>query len=438
MQHHPVRRLTVALAGSVLAVLGCVAGAPAASAADGEQVTIDVLKVVDGELVVETVAAPARSAEATADGLADDPGVVAASPQVVYQVDGTPDPYWKDTDPGGASHVQTVWPRTRGAGQLVAVLDTAAELTHPDLAGAVVPGTDVAGGTGDPWHGTGVAGVIAARADNGIGGAGMAPDAQVVPVRVCNTGGCTSAAVARGVLWAADHGADVINMSLSGPGYSDVQAAAVQYALDKGISVVAAAVNDGLDGNPVMYPAALSGVIGVSATTQAGGPADWAVHGWQVDLSTVGDSVLLPMPPASYGNGTGTSFSGPAVAGAVALLRSSHPGIEPQAVQAALQAGAESSSWDRSYGAGRLDVPAAFAAADRVPGLAPGTGVALLGWLMRLGFLFTSPAVGGLSEVTDLRTALLIPVAAGVVAVGLAHRAARSAQEAAALVSPGR
>jgi MFS family permease len=68
-------------------------------------------------------------------------------------------------------------------------------------------------------------------------------------------------------------------------------------------------------------------------------------------------------------------------------------------------------------------VPAAFAAADRVPGLAPGTGVAVLGWLMRLGFLMTSPAVGALSDVADLRVAFLIPVTAGVVAAVMAHLA---------------
>ncbi|MGY1652636.1 S8 family serine peptidase, partial [Geodermatophilus sp. SYSU D01119] len=358
----PLSRIGVV---SALLAVGAVAGAPPALAAE-DQATVDVLRVVDGEYVVETVVVPARSAEATADGLADDPGVVAASPQVVYEVDGQPDPYWDEQDPQAASRVREAWSRTRGAGQIVAVLDTAADLTHEDLAGATVPGVDIARGPGDGWHGLGAAGVVAARADNGLGGAGMAPDAKVMPVRVCNESGCSSGDVARGILWAADHGADVVNMSLAGAGWSDVTAAAVQYALDKGISVVASAGNDGLNGNPVMYPAANSGVIAVSATTPTGEPADWAEHGWQVDVSTVGDSVFLTLPGDGYGNGSGTSFSGPAVAGAVALLRSSHPGIEPEAVQAALQAGADSSGvWDRGYGAGRLDVPAALAAADR-------------------------------------------------------------------------
>jgi hypothetical protein len=359
----PLLRTATALAATVLATLpGAISGAPALAAG---QTTIDVLTVVDGEYLVETVSVPAAGAPAPPDRLEEAPEVVAASPSVTYEVQGTPDPIWDDTGPGEASHVRTAWPRTRGAGQIVAVLDTAGDPDHPDLAGALTPGTDTVGGAGDPWHGTAVAGVIAARADNGIGSAGMAPDAKVMPVRVCNDGGCPSAAIAEGVLWAADHGADVINMSLAGTGFSDVMAAAIRYALDKNISVVASAGNEGLSGNPVMYPAANSGVIAVSATTPTGAPADWAVHGWQADIATVGEGVLLTMPGGGYRTGDGTSFASPAVAGAVALVRASHPGISVEAVQSALQASVDSSTWDRAWGAGRLDVPAALDAADR-------------------------------------------------------------------------
>ena len=370
------------LVAAGLAAATVLAVSPAAAADD--QVVVDVLRLVDGAYVVETSTVPGRDAEAAADALAAAPDVVAASPQVLYRIDGTPDPRWSADDPQVASRVRDVWPRTRGAGQLVAVLDTAATLDHEDLSGAVVPGTDVVGGTSDPSHGTGVAGVIAARADNGLGSAGMAPESRVVPVRVCNDGGCPSAAVARGILWATDHGADVINMSLSGAGYSDVQAFAVQYALDRGVSVVASTGNSGLEGNPVSYPAALDGVVAVSATTPTGAPADWAVHGWQADVATVGEGVLLTLPGNAYGDGSGTSFSGPAVAGAVALLRAGQPGITPRQVQAALQAGADSTGgWDRAWGAGRLDLPAAFTAAARTgPAvtLTPSSGRVDVGW----------------------------------------------------------
>ncbi|MGX5654283.1 S8 family serine peptidase [Geodermatophilus nigrescens] len=378
----PLPRVGAALTAAALTSLLVLTAAPA-HAAD-EPVVLDVLRVVDGAYRVETVTVPAASApgtEASLEGRAD---VVSVSPAVTYELQVAPDPLWDEGDPQAVSRVREVWSRTRGAGQVVAVLDTGVDASHPDLAGALVAGTDTVGGSGDPWHGTGVAGVVAARADNGEGSAGMAPEARVMPVRVCNDGGCPSAAVARGVLWAVDHGADVINMSLAGAGYSDVTATAVRYALDRDVSVVASSGNDGLNGNPVMYPAANHGVIAVSSTQADQTPSDWAVHGWQVDLSTVGDSVLMPMSGGSYGAGSGTSFSGPAVAGAVALLRAGHPGITPAQVQAALQAGADSAGpWDRSYGAGRLDVPAAFAAAartDAAPTVVPSSQAVDVSW----------------------------------------------------------
>lgn len=360
-------RGTRALATALVAATTVVAAGPAS--ATEPHTTLDVLSIVDGEHVVESVTVPSRRAGTTQAALADDPAVLAVDVQVTYQVDEA-DPYWDEQDPIGVAHAREAWKVTRGAGQIVAVLDTGIDPDHEDLAGALLPLEDVIGGVGDPWHGTGVAGVVAAQADNGLGGAGIAPEATVLPVRVCNDLGCPSTAVAKGILYAADHGADVINLSLSGRDYSWVTATAVLYALDRGISVVASAGNDGLKGNPVMYPAANSGVIAVGALKSDSTPADWSVHGWQVDISTVGDSVLLPTPGDGYGNGSGTSFSGPAVAGAVALVRASHPGIGPEAIQAALQASSDSAgAWDRSYGAGRLDIPAALAAADRAHGV---------------------------------------------------------------------
>jgi hypothetical protein len=373
-------RIGTALAAAVLTGLTVVSAGPAWAE---EQAVIDVLKIVDGEYLVETVTVPARTAEARADQLEAEPEVVAASPSVVYQVAGY-DPYWDTTDPQEKSAVKDVWSRTRGEGQIVAVLDSAFDTTHPDLAGAFVPGTEMITGPGANWHGTGVAGIVAARAENNIGSAGMAPEARVMPIRVCNDTGCPSAGIARGIFWAVDHGADVINMSLSGAGYSSVTAVAVRYALDKNISVVASAGNDGLNGNWVGYPAGHSGVISVSSTAPDGTPSNWAQHNWSVDISTVGDSTMLTMPGGGYGSGSGTSFSGPAVAGAVALLRSAVPGITPEQVQAALEAGVDSSAgWDRAYGAGRLHVPSALAAADRADlgvAVAPGPGAVSVSW----------------------------------------------------------
>ncbi len=363
MAHVRLRpRVACALVAATLTTLTVAAAGPAGAE---EQVTLDVLKIVDGEYTVETVTVPARQRGREGRPARGSARRRGREPVRHLRGGGHPRPLLGRRRPGpGQRRPHRLEPHA-GAGQTVAVLDTGVDGTHPDLAGAMVPGTDTVGGAGSPWHGTGVAGIIAARADNGIGGAGMAPEARIMPVRVCNDSGCPSAAIARGILWAADHGADVVNMSLAGVGFSDVTAAAIRYALDKNISVVASTGNDGLNGNPEMYPAANSGVIAVSATSPDGVPADWAVHGWQADIATVGESVLLTMPGAAYANGAGTSFSGPAVAGAVALLRASHPGITVDAVQAALQASANSSNWNRAWGAGRLASAVALDAADR-------------------------------------------------------------------------
>src|SRR5690606_33503536 len=109
---------------------------------------------VDGEYTVETDQVPARSAEAEADELEAEPDEVAAAPSVTYELD-APDPLWDTTDPQEKSAVRTVWPRTRGEGQIVADLDTGVDTTHPELAGPYVPGSDTVGGAGDNWNGTG-------------------------------------------------------------------------------------------------------------------------------------------------------------------------------------------------------------------------------------------------------------------------------------------
>ena len=398
----------------VLLLASVGAGPGVAAAGDGATLVLDVLKVVSGEYVVETVTVSAGSADSTEASLEARADVVDASPAVSYSVQAPADPAWELDDPQAVSSVLDVWPGTRGAGQVVAVLDTAVDTGHPDLAGAFVPGTDTTGAPADAaeWHGTGVAGVVAARADNGQGSAGMAPEASIMPVRVCTNSSCASAAVARGVLWAADHGADVINLSLAGAGYSDVTTAAIQYALDKGITVVASAGNSGDTGNALMYPAANSGVIAVSATNPAGAPAPWAQHGWQVDMATVGEGLRTTYPGARYTSASGTSFSAPAVAGAVALLRSSHPGITPEEVQATLQAGADNAGgWDRNWGAGRLHVPEAVAAAGRTgaaPIVTPSSGSVSVSWSGVIGATDYSVRVDGVVRATVTGTSATV------------------------------
>jgi serine protease len=175
----------------------------------------------------------------------------------------------------------------RGTDAVIAVVDTGVDLTHPDLQPNLVAGGDVtpkdvqgcAGPQDEEGHGTHVSGIAAAVTNNGIGGAGTAPEAKIMPVRVLDAeGSAEDATVIAGIKYAADQGADVINLSLGGPQVigqapplNEEIAAAVEYAYDKGAVVVAAAGNESV---PLCsYPAAAANAICVGATDQNGAPS---------------------------------------------------------------------------------------------------------------------------------------------------------------------
>lgn len=191
-----------------------------------------------------------------------------------------------------ALHTDRIWPTTRGAGVTVAVLDTGVEADHPDLDGNVLEGKDLVGfgaREGDEaWarHGTAMAGIIAGHGHgpgDGDGVLGVAPEAKILPVRViledkdparAKARSTRGNALAEGIRWAADHGADVINLSLGDdsasahpePGEDE----AIQYALRKGVVVVASAGNGGEKGDRISYPAAYPGVIAATAVDRYG------------------------------------------------------------------------------------------------------------------------------------------------------------------------
>ena len=156
---------------------------------------------------------------------------------------------------------------------VVAVLDTGVDAGQADLAGMLVPGTSILAG-GDPTvdpngHGTEMAGIIAAVTNNrrGIAGIGFA-GVKVMPVTVLNAEGLgQDSDIIEGVVWAVDHGADVINMSFSNPGFSDSLQSAIDYAWDHDVVVVAATGNDG--SSAPTFPAGDRGVVGVSSTNKS-------------------------------------------------------------------------------------------------------------------------------------------------------------------------
>ncbi len=204
----------------------------------------------------------------------------------------------------------------------VAVIDSGVCLTHPDLAGHVLAGWDYVEQDATPQdgygHGCGVAGIIAANIDNGIGIAGIAPNARILPLRVLDANGSgTYSNVAQAMVDATDQGAQVINLSLGGASPSSVLESAVAYALARGVTVVAAAGNNGANG--ALYPAKYSGVIAVGSMDQTLQPSSFSNYGTDIGLWAPGSGILSLRNGGGYGPMSGTSFAAPEVSGIAAL-----------------------------------------------------------------------------------------------------------------------
>jgi subtilisin family serine protease len=229
------------------------------------------------------------------------------------------------------------WDETQGdANTVIAIVDTGVDMSHAELKNKVVSkGYDFVNGdsdaTDDNSHGTWVAGIAAAETNNNEGIAGVAWSCKVLPVKVMDAdGNGYYDQLIEGIIWAADHGAKVINISAGGDADDPSLKAACKYAYDKNVVVVAAAGNDGTS---VSYPAAYDDyVLAVAATDYNDARASFSNPGPQVDVAAPGVWILGPAPqwyvgPGNlpYFFGSGTSGASPEVAGLAALLFSHKP-----------------------------------------------------------------------------------------------------------------
>lgn len=325
----------------------------------GEMTVVYAVQDGDSLRVVSDTATSTSDAIATVDQVQDRPDVVAVEVDTTRRLTGLPasqsrpgvtstirresraaaipsaDPSRSQQWALDALDAETAWASSTGTGVTVAVIDSGVS-RHPDLAGKFVRGVDlVNGGNGrmdSNGHGTHVAGIIAMTANNNLGGAGLAPGVAIMPVVVADAGGSVrSADSAKGIIWAVDHGADIVNMSYSGSA-SSVEQKAIQYAQSKGVVTVAAAGNAYLDSrgtlfNPVQYPAAFPGVVGVGAVTRTLRRSSFSEVGRQVDLVAPGGSGAFDSPRGIFstyaGSGyvrmPGTSMAAPYVSGTMAL-----------------------------------------------------------------------------------------------------------------------
>jgi serine protease len=282
-----------------------------------------------------------------------------------------PEPWLGDSVRAEQWHLKTLnvagaWTYSSGSGVTVAVIDSGVDAGHKDLQGQVLPGLDLvdSGGDGDTdlvGHGTTVSALIAGRSDDEAGVVGIAPKAKILPVRVLDRENRYDDAliVAKGVRWAVDHGARVINLSLGGNGSSPALAAALDYAFAKDVVVVACTGNASTSASSgVWYPAREPGVIAV-AGMEKDGDVLWSgsITGKET-VVTAPATQLVGARPGGYWRVQGTSFAAPMVSGVAALIRSRWPTMSSAEVVNRIIKTAKdrgSAGRDGQYGYGLVD-----------------------------------------------------------------------------------
>lgn len=325
---------------------------PARSAVPARAVVLAWFAVVTA--APSAVAAPAPALPPATAAATVAATVAAAAPAAVGQ--GTCDPeepaYVAQRPPAlDRLGVEAVWPTSTGEGVVVAVVDSGVDVRNAHLTSAVLPGVDLTGPdtdglghTDEDGHGTAIAGQIAARPVDGSGVVGVAPDAQVLPVRVYRATdeqavrsgqGVRTDRIAAGIVAAVERGARVVNVSLSSPEDDPALRAAVELATERGALVVASAGNrattEDTEDSP-RYPAAYDGVLGVAAVDAADRPTEDSIHGPHVDLAAPGTEVLTTFHAAGdcmLGGTASSSFATAYVSGAAALVAQAHPDETP-------------------------------------------------------------------------------------------------------------
>jgi thermitase len=268
-----------------------------------------------------------KDVEAAIQKLENNPNIEYAEPNYVFSATWTPNDTYYSGYQYGLQTTQTnlAWDVAQGSStQEIAVLDTGVDYTHPDLDGKTILGYDFVDDDNAPMdlngHGTHVAGIAAAETNNATGIAGTAPNTKVLAVRVLDAAGSgTLEDIADGIRYAADSGAEVINMSLGCNCHTVALEDAVNYAYNKGVVLVAAAGNDNV--STTFEPASYTNVIAVGAVNDRDRKATFSNYGTWVDVVAPGVGIASTYPNNQYVYMDGTSMASPYVAGLAALLK---------------------------------------------------------------------------------------------------------------------
>ncbi|MGB2873899.1 MAG: S8 family peptidase, partial [Gaiellaceae bacterium] len=291
------------------------------------------------KLDVHVVSVPPYRVEAVLAALRSSPLVRYAERDVLVRAFRVPnDEFWRTEWSPRKTNAPEAWSVTIGSPNIVvSVVDTGVDPAQPDLSGKLVPGYDFVNGRSDVLddngHGTAVAAIIGANSDNHIGVASYCWECRIMPVKVLGADGTGfSSTLAQGIIWATDHGADVINASLGGPDLDSALSAAAQYAWQHGVLLVAAAGND--SSSTVDFPAALPNVLSVGASDQNDRLYDFSNSGAAV--AAPGENSTIARD-GGYELFLGTSSAAPVVSGIAALELSAKPDASPAQLTQALE-----------------------------------------------------------------------------------------------------